>query len=84
MFDEVGGAVEHARDQTTGWRASTPPTAGRISAWRPDRPVQMRVMDWWRADAGLLVENGVLLDLPHFFLQLDVDLLTGVHEPGCA
>ena len=49
-----------------------------------DRPVQMRVMDWWRADAGLLVENWVLLDLPHFFLQLDVDLLARVHEVGWA
>ena len=49
-----------------------------------DRPVQMRVMNWWRADAGLLVENGVLLDLPNFFLQLDVDLLARVNEPGTA
>lgn len=43
------------------------------------RPVQMRVMDWWRAQDGLLVDNWVLLDLPHFFLQLDVDLLARVH-----
>jgi SnoaL-like domain/SnoaL-like polyketide cyclase len=44
-----------------------------------DRAVTMRVMDWWREADGLLVENWVLLDLPHFFLQLDVDLLARVH-----
>jgi hypothetical protein len=51
--------------------------------------VQMRVMDWWRAQDGLLAENWVLLDLPHFFLQLDVDLLAraqtgGYREPASA
>jgi SnoaL-like domain/SnoaL-like polyketide cyclase len=40
-----------------------------------NKPVTMRVMDWWRAADGLLVENWVLLDLPHFFLQMDVDIL---------
>ncbi len=39
------------------------------------RKVTMRVMDWWRAQDGLLTENWVMLDLPHFFLQMDVDLL---------
>jgi predicted ester cyclase len=42
--------------------------------------VTMRVMDWWRADAGLLVENWVMLDLPHFFLQLGVDLLARAQQ----
>lgn len=43
-----------------------------------NKPVTMRVMDWWRATDGLLVENWVLLDLPHFFLQMDVDILARV------
>lgn len=35
----------------------------------------MRVADWWRVEDGLLRENWVLIDLPHFFLQLGVDIL---------
>jgi predicted ester cyclase len=43
-----------------------PPTGQRIG---------LRVMDWWRAEAGLLHENWVLLDLPDLFRQFGVDLL---------
>ena len=34
----------------------------------------MRVMDWWREEEGLLAENWVLIDLPHLFLQMGVNL----------
>ena len=39
------------------------------------KPIEMRVMDWWRNDGTLLTENWVLIDLPHLMLQMDVDLL---------
>ena len=38
-------------------------------------PIQMRVMDWWRCESGLLAENWVFIDLPHLMLQMGVDLL---------
>jgi predicted ester cyclase len=39
------------------------------------KPIQMRVMDWWRSEGDLLVENWVFIDLPHLMQQLGVDLL---------
>ena len=40
--------------------------------------IQMRVMDGWRCEAGLLVENSVFIDLPHLMLQMGVDLLARI------
>jgi hypothetical protein len=34
----------------------------------------MRVADWWRCENGLLIENWVLIDLPHLLLQMGVDV----------
>ena len=44
--------------------------------------ITMRVADWWRCEAGLLVENWVLIDLPHLMLQMGVDLMARRREPG--
>jgi predicted ester cyclase len=66
---------------STGWPSiHATHTGPYLGVPATGRPVQMRVMDWWRAQDGLLVENWVLLDLPHFFLQLDVDLLARVGQ----
>jgi SnoaL-like polyketide cyclase/SnoaL-like domain len=64
---------------STGWPSIHATQRGPyLGVPASNKAVTMRVMDWWRADAGLLVENWVLLDLPHFFLQLDVDILARV------
>ncbi|MFT5364747.1 MAG: hypothetical protein ACI9VX_002384 [Dinoroseobacter sp.] len=34
----------------------------------------MRVCDWWRREDDLLVENWVLVDIPHVLLQLGYDI----------
>jgi predicted ester cyclase len=61
---------------STGWPSiHATQTGPYLGVPATGRPVTMRVMDWWRAEGGLLAENWVLLDLPHFFLQMDVDLL---------
>ena len=44
------------------------------------KPINMRVMDWWRNDGTLLTENWVLIDLPHLMLQMDVDLLARLRD----
>ena len=44
------------------------------------KPINMRVMDWWRNDGKLLTENWVLIDLPHLMLQMDVDLLARLRD----
>jgi hypothetical protein len=34
----------------------------------------MRVMDWWRREGDLLVENWVFIDMVDVFLQMGVDI----------
>jgi predicted ester cyclase len=38
-------------------------------------PIKIRVMDWWRREGDLLVENWVLIDMIHLGLQLGLDVL---------
>ena len=39
------------------------------------RPITMRVMDFYRADGGLIRENWVPIDILDVLLQVDVDVL---------
>jgi hypothetical protein len=39
------------------------------------RPIEMRVMDFYAADGGLIRENWVPIDILHTLLQMDVDVL---------
>ncbi len=39
------------------------------------KQVTMNVMDWWRRDGDLLVENWVLIDILDIYRQLGVDML---------
>jgi SnoaL-like polyketide cyclase len=67
---------EGAYAASTGWPSiHTTHTGPYLGVPASNKAVTMRVMDWWRADNNLLTENWVLLDLPHFFLQMDVDIL---------
>ena len=66
---------------STGWpsvRAThlgeylgTPATGKRIS---------MRVMDFWRRESNLLMQNWVFIDLPELFLQFEVDLFARLEK----
>jgi predicted ester cyclase len=42
--------------------------------------VGMNLMDFWRRDGDKLAENWVLIDLPHLFLQMGVDLFGRLHQ----
>ncbi len=44
------------------------------------RPVTMRVMDFYRADHGLIRENWVPIDILDVLLQMDVDVLARVRS----
>ena len=60
---------------TTGWPSVTATHAGPyLGTPATGRRIGMRVMDWWRAEDGLLRENWVFIDLPALFLQMGVDL----------
>ena len=66
---------------STGWpsvRATF--TGDYLGVKATGKPINMRVMDWWRNDGTLLTENWVLIDLPHLMLQMDVDLLARLRD----
>lgn len=68
---------------STGWPSVRATHRGPyLGTPATDRPITMRVMDWWRQEDGLLAENWVLIDLPHLFLQMGVDLLSTLQSKG--
>jgi hypothetical protein len=70
---------------STGWPSVRATHAGPyLGTPATQRPITMRVMDWWRQEEGLLAENWVLIDLPHLFLQMGVDLLAPLSTGGSA
>ncbi|TDP61282.1 ester cyclase [Roseateles toxinivorans] len=70
---------------STGWPSVRATHAGPyLGEPASGGPITMRVMDWWRAQDGLLAENWVLIDLPHLFLQFGVDLLARAADPSRA
>ena len=65
-FSATGGwPSRHMMHQGGGWLGQGP--AGR--------PITMRVMDFYRADEGLIRENWVPIDILDVLLQMDVDVL---------
>jgi predicted ester cyclase len=68
--------AEGAFVASTGWPSVRATHAGPyLGVPASGKAIGLRVMDWWRAEHGLLVENWVLLDLPDLFLQVGVDIL---------
>ena len=66
---------------STGWpsvRATF--TGDYLGIKATGKPINMRVMDWWRNDGKLLTENWVMIDMPHLMLQMDVDLLERLRD----
>jgi predicted ester cyclase len=49
-----------------------------------NRPITMRVMDFWRREGDLLAENWVFIDLPDLFQQFGVDLFAKMREKAAA
>lgn len=66
-----------------GWPSMTMTHRGPYLGVAPTgRALTLRVMDFWRVQEGQIRENWVLLDLPHLFAQMDVDLLRGDNQDG--
>ena len=64
----VGWKSVHATHQGTGWFGLAP----------TGKKIALRVMDFWRIDQDRIQENWVLIDIPHFFMQLGVDLFDSI------
>jgi len=39
-------------------------------------PITMRVMDFWRARGGKLIENWVMIDIPDLLFQIGIDVFS--------
>jgi predicted ester cyclase len=58
-----------------GWPSIRATHTGPLFGLSPTgRKVDIRVMDWWRRDGDRLAENWILIDFPHLFQQLGIDL----------
>lgn len=59
----------------TGWPSIYATQGGPFLGLPPSgRPVEIRVMDFYHRAGDKLSENWIFIDMPHLFLQLDVDL----------
>ena len=67
---------------STGWPSITATNKG--GGWlgldATNRAVTMRVMDFWRAENGLLAENWVMIDIPDLLHQLGIDVFAADPE----
>ena len=64
---------------STGWPSITATHLGDgwLGLEKTGRPITMRVMDFWRAEHGKLVENWVMIDIPELLQQLGRDPFAG-------
>jgi SnoaL-like polyketide cyclase len=83
--DRVGGNHrarfgDGAYVASTGWPSITATHKG--DGWlgldATGRAITMRVMDFWRADNGMLVENWVMIDIPDLLHQLGIDVFARI------
>jgi hypothetical protein len=79
--DRVGGnhaarIGERNYVASTGWPSITATHAGGgwLGLAPTARQVTMRVMDFWRRDGAVLVENWVMIDIPDLLLQMGIDV----------
>ncbi len=67
---------------STGWPSITATHKG--SGWlglaATDRAITMRVMDFWHANNGLLIENWVMIDIPDLLNQLGIDVFAAPND----
>ena len=63
---------------STGWPSitATHKGSGFLGLAATDRPITMRVMDFWSARDGRLIENWVMIDIPDLLFQLGIDLFS--------
>ncbi len=80
--DRVGGnhyarIADNSYYASSGWPSvyATHTGGGWLGFPETDKPISMRVMDFWRRDGDWLEENWVLIDIVELALQMGVDIL---------
>ena len=71
---------------STGWPSIRATHSGGdfLGLAPSNKPITMRVMDWWRRDGDRLSENWIFIDIPELFDQLGRDLFAearGLQRP---
>ncbi|MFK7871368.1 MAG: ester cyclase [Roseobacter sp.] len=66
----------------TGWpnMIQTLSHGGWLGIAPPGKQIEMRSLDFWRVENGLIRENWVLVDLLHMYEQIGVDVLARMRE----
>ena len=79
--DRIGGnhrcrIGERSYVASTGWPSirATHSGGGWLGLPPTDKPITMRVMDFWRRDGDRLAENWVFIDVPDLLAQLGLDV----------
>ncbi len=68
---------------STGWPSVHATHMGDyLGAKAINKPITMRVADWWRREGDVLRENWVMIDLPDLLLQMGVDLFERMRMGG--
>ena len=67
---------------STGWPSitATHRGSGFLGIAATDRAITMRVMDFWSARAGKLIENWVMIDIPDLLDQLGIDVFADLNQ----
>ena len=65
---------------STGWPSitATHKGSGWLGTEATDRPITMRVMDFWRSENTMLVENWVMIDIPDVLNQIGIDVFAAL------
>ncbi len=85
--DRVGGNHRARFGQgdfvaSTGWPSITATHRGDgwLGTAATDRAITMRVMDFWRAENRMLVENWVMIDVPDLLHQIGIDVFAALQD----
>ncbi len=67
---------------STGWPSitATHRGSGFLGIDATDRAITMRVMDFWSARDGKLIENWVMIDIPDLLDQLGIDIFSALNQ----
>ena len=67
---------------STGWPSitATHKGSGFMGLAATDRPITMRVMDFWRREDDRLAENWVMIDIPDLLAQIGLDVFERMRQ----
>ena len=66
---------------STGWPSVAATHLGDyLGVPSTNKPITMRVADWWRREGDVFRENWVMIDIPELLLQMGVDVFARMRE----